>query len=272
MNGLCGGKIAIVSPLPQTTRNRVRGILNAGDVQLVFVDTPGYHASEKKLNKRLMELVISTVAEAEAVLYVVDSVRPFGEEERTLMGILSRSGKPIVAALNKADLPAADREEKKRELAAALPGSELLEISALKGSGLDGLIRVLCGLAPEGERLYPEEYYTDQEPEFRISEIVREKAICHTREEVPHALYVKMEDLEFKEKGRVLWARGFILVERESQKGILVGKGGSVIKKIVSDAEKELAELFPYFVKLDIRVKVDKDWRKNDALLKRLIR
>jgi GTP-binding protein Era len=272
MNGLCGRKIAIVSPLPQTTRNRVRGILNAGETQLVFIDTPGYHASEKKLNKHLMELVTSTVADSDVVLYVVDGVRPFGEEEQALMGIISRSAKPVVVALNKMDIPAAGREERKGVLAAAFPGSSLLEVSALKGSGLDGLIRVLSGLAPEGDMLYPEDYYTDQPPDFRISEIVREKAIGHTREEVPHSLYVKMEDLELRKQGRALWARGFILVERESQKGILVGKGGSVIKKIVSEAEKDLAEIFPYPVKLDIRVKVDKDWRKDDALLKKLIR
>jgi GTP-binding protein Era len=269
---MCGGKIAIVSPLPQTTRNRVRGILNAGGVQIVFVDTPGYHASEKKLNLYLMNLVTSTIAEADMVLYVVDGSRAFGEEERSLIKILSHAGKPLIIALNKVDLSGALRGECKKELAAAFPAAPLVEASALRGEGVEELIRTITGMAPEGDMLYPEDYYTDQTPDFRICEIVREKAIGLTREEVPHALYVKMEDLELKNGGSLLWARGFLMVERESQKGILVGKEGSVIKRIVKEAEAELAEIFPYAVRLDIRVKVDKDWRKNDSLLKKLIR
>jgi GTP-binding protein Era len=272
MNRACGGKIAIVSPLPQTTRNRVRGIMNAGGAQIVFIDTPGYHASERKFNRHLMGLVSSTIAEADMVLYVVDGSRAFGAEERALIGILTRAGKPMIIALNKEDLAGASREACLKELAAAFPKAPLLSVSALKGKGMKALISLLADLAPEGDMMYPEDYYTDQTPDFRIGEIVREKAILHTREEVPHALYVKMEDLEFKEGGRLLNARGFILVERESQKGILVGKAGSVIKKIVKEAQAELAGIFPYTVRLDLRVKVDKDWRKNDALVRKLFR
>ena len=119
--------------------------------------------------------------------------------------------------------------------------------------------------------MYPADYYTDQTPDFRIAEIIREKAIAHTRQEVPHALYVRMEDLEMRDDGATLWARGFILVERESQMGILVGKAGAMIRTIVQEAEAEAREIFPWDVKLDIRVKVDRDWRKRDPLLKKLI-
>jgi GTP-binding protein Era len=269
---MCGGKIAIVSPLPQTTRNRVRGIMNSGDAQIVFIDTPGYHVSEKKLNLLLMDLVTSTIAEADMVLYVVDGSRIFGVEERALIGILGRAAKPLIIALNKADLPVAAREERGKALETAFPGAPLVSVSALKGGGMEELVRALLDSAPDGEMMYPGDYYTDQSPDFRIEEIIREKAILQTREEVPHALYVRMEDLEFREGGSVLWARGFLFVERESQKGILVGKAGSVIKRIVKEAEAELAEIFPYSIRLDLRVKVDKDWRKNDALLRKLIR
>jgi GTP-binding protein Era len=272
VNRACGFKVAIVSPLPQTTRNRVKGIMNSPGVQIVFVDTPGYHASTKKLNTYLMDLVSSTVSEADSVLYVVDGARAFGLEERALIVSLARCGKPLVIALNKADIRSAGRGDCRRELEAAFPKAPLLEVSARTGSGMEGLVQALVEAAPEGDLLYPEDYYTDQTPEFRISEIVREKAIGLTREEVPHALYVRMEDLEMRDGGKTLWARGFLVVERESQKGILVGKAGGVIKKIVSSAQAELAEIFPYAVRLDIRVKVDKDWRKKDVLLKKLIR
>ncbi len=271
LNSMCGAKVSIVSATPQTTRNRVRAIVTRPAGQLVFIDTPGFHLSEKKLNRYLTDLVSSAASEADILLSVVDGTRSFGEEEQALIDKLAPLSKPAVVALNKKDSAGASWEEQRRMLEKGLPGAALLEISGLKGDGVEALIEKLLSLAPEGELLYPEEYYTDQPPDFRISEIIREKAINLTRDEVPHALYVKLEDLEMRDEGRSLWARGFILVERESQKGILVGKGGEKIKRIVRESEAELAELFPYAVRLDIRVKVDKDWRKKDALLRRLI-
>ncbi len=139
------------------------------------------------------------------------------------------------------------------------------------GEGVEEIRDRLFTLAPEGDAMYPPDFYTDQSPDFRISEIVREKAIALTRQEVPHSLYVRMEDLEMRDDGATLWARGFLFVERESQKGILVGKSGDKIKAVVREAERELAEIFPYAVKLDMRVKVDHEWRKKDPLLRRLI-
>ncbi len=272
LNRICGWKVSIVSPVPQTTRNRVRGILTEERGQLVLIDTPGFHLSEKKFNRHLVELMTSALAEVDLALYVVDGTRSFGEEEAALLEVLRGCGKPCVIAFNKADAAAASREVVRDRVTAALTGSPLHEISALKGEGIAELIGTLFTLAPEGDQLYPPEYYTDQPPEFRISEIVREKAINRTRQEVPHALYVRIEDLEMKDGGTYLWARGFICVERDSQKGILVGKAGERIKEIVREAEAELCGLFPYPVRLDIRVKVDKDWRSKSAILKSLIR
>jgi GTP-binding protein Era len=142
----------------------------------------------------------------------------------------------------------------------------------LSGEGLEPLLAALWRLAPEGDPMYPPEYYTDQTPEFRIAEIVREKAMRDLREEVPHALFVHIEDLEMRADNTELWARGFIFVERDSQKGILVGRGGERIRATVRDAEAELAGLFPYAVKLDLRVKVRPKWRRDEALLSRLLR
>jgi GTP-binding protein Era len=272
VNALCGGKVSIVSPVPQTTRNRVRGILTTAAGQIVFIDTPGFHLSEKKLNRYMTDLVTSTIAETDLALYVVDGTRAVGEEERALQEALRRYPRPIVGCLNKADGADATWAEVRAQIETALPGMPLVEISALKETGLDALRERLFSLCPEGDAMYPPDYYTDQTPEFRVSEIVREKAMLQTREEVPHSLYVRMEDLEMRDDGATLWARGFICVERESQKGILVGKGGERIKAIVRDAEKELCEIFPYAVKLDVRVKVDHEWRKRDPLLKKMIR
>lgn len=272
LNALCGGKISIVSPVPQTTRNRVRGILTTDAGQIVFIDTPGFHLSEKKLNRYMTNLVSSTLAETDLSLYVVDGTRAFGGEERALLDALHRAARPVVACLNKADAAGSSWAAVRAEIETALPAVPLLDISALTGAGLDTLRERLFALSPEGDQLYPPDYYTDQTPDFRISEIVREKAMLQTREEVPHALYVRMEDLEMRDDGATLWARGFICVERESQKGILVGKAGDRIKAIVREAERELAEIFPYAVKLDVRVKVDHEWRKRDPLLRKMIR
>jgi GTP-binding protein Era len=271
LNRICGHKISIISPVPQTTRNRVRGICNAAEGQLVFIDTPGFHLSDRKMNLHLTDLVARTLEEAELVLYLVDSTRPPGEEERALVALLAPHAGTTVVGLNKTDLPSARIEDARQALVGALPGERIFPVSALSGAGVPELLGALWKLAPEGQRMYPEDHYTDQNPEFRITEIIREKAILQTREEVPHALYVELSDLEMREQEGLIWARGFLFVERESQKGILVGKGGERIKAIVRAAQEELRELFPYPVQLDLRVKTRPKWRSNERLLRRLI-
>ena len=272
INRLCGAKVSIVSPVPQTTRNRVRGILNRPEGQLVFMDTPGFHLSEKKLNKYLTDLVSVTLGDSDIVLYLVDGTRSVGDEERALLQKIRLTGKPCIAAINKCDRKLFDRKEIRSTISGSLPGATIHEVSALEGGGVEALVAALLAMAPEGDQLYPAEFYTDQDPEFRIAEIVREKAIAQTRAELPHALYVRLEDMEMSGDGERLHVRGFILVERESQKGIVVGRAGDKIRAIVAEAEQELRGIFPYPVDLDIRVKVDKDWRKRDPLLKKMIR
>jgi GTP-binding protein Era len=271
INRICGQKVSIITPVPQTTRNRVRGIYSCQLGQLVFVDTPGFHLSEKKINLHLKELAVRTLSEVEIILYLIDVSRPPGDEERALMDLLRDFEEKVVVGLNKIDVAEGYMEETRAELNQSLGHAPIRPISALTGKDVDALLDVIWERAPEGERMYPEDYYTDQSPEFRISEIIREKAILQTRQEVPHSLFVDISDMEMNEGDSYLWVRGFIYVERESQKGIVVGKGGEKIRSIVRSAEQDCNKLFPYRVKLDIRVKTRPKWRKDEGLLKKLI-
>jgi GTP-binding protein Era len=275
VNLLCGEKVAIVSAVPQTTRNAIRGIVNRPEGQLIFVDTPGRHDSGKKLNKKLMEVADRAVRDAELVLYMLDASRAPGDEEKSIAEFLARIGvKNLVIAINKTDMKSADCEAAEEFLRGHfpdLPSSRLFKISALKNEGAEDLLSCLFEIAPEGDPLYPEEYYTDQDLNFRIAEIIREKAINRLREELPHSLYVEVADAELMEAEQKLWVRAFIITERESQKGMVVGKGGAMIKSIRQAAQKDLNRILDWKVELDLRVKTAKDWRHNDQVLRRLI-
>ena len=277
VNLMCGRKLAIVSPVPQTTRNAVRGILTGPGGQLVFIDTPGLHISEKKLNKKLMDVAGKALEDCDLVLYVLDASRAPGPEEEAVASLLKERQQTIAAAINKTDAPAA--EPKKlvsflEENLPELPPSRRFEISCYKKEGIGPLTECLFELAPQGEAHYPGEYYTDQEVSFRISEIIREKAMLRLREELPHSIYVEVADLEIRKdpaagKDR-LWIRAFIIAERESQKGMIVGKGGEMIKAIGQAARKELNSIFDWKVDLDLRVKTGRDWRHNDRVIKKI--
>ncbi|CEM61187.1 GTPase Era [Treponema phagedenis] len=275
LNTACGEKVSIVSDIPQTTRNAVRGIVNTNKGQIVFIDTPGYHASEKKFNKQLQEITCAKLAEADAILYLVDSSKEFGVEEESICALLSTLQNKIVIGLNKVDLPEAKPQLLTVNITnrlSEIPLNRFIQISAEKDQKINELLSCLMTLLPEGEPLYPPDFYTDQDPAFRITEIIREQAILHTREEVPHALYVGIEDLEMKKDGKVLWCRAFIAVDREGQKAMLIGKDAAVIKNIRITAIRTLRKIFPYKIDLDIRVKVDKNWRRKEQLVKNLLK
>lgn len=272
LNRMSGHKISIVAPVPQTTRNKVRGIVTREKGQLVFLDTPGFHASDRKFNLYMKELVTSALEEVDLVLYVVDAVRPAGDEERAVMALLKAFSGKTVIALNKIDADEARPARTEALLSAEFPGTRIVRTSAVTGDGVDTLVETLFEAAPEGDLLYPEDFYTDQDPEFRASEIIREKAFLAVRQEVPHSLYVEIADMEMRDREEKLWIRAFITVERESQKGILVGKGGEKIREIRISAQRELSEIFPYRVHLDLRVKVNPKWRRDDRLLRKLVR
>ncbi|MCL2264873.1 MAG: GTPase Era [Treponema sp.] len=289
LNKICGEKVAIVSKVPQTTRNAIRGIVNRSEGQLVFIDTPGRHSSEKKMNKKLMEVSHKALQESDLVLYVLDASRAPGQEEDEITVLLSALAEKTVIAVNKMDAHGADFNRAEEYIIKSFKNisckpqdtdssgndkvkkAYIFGISASTGQGIDELLDTLFVLAPEGQPLYDEEYYTDQQTEFRIAEIIREQAINRLRQELPHSLYVDIADLEFSEESSRLWVRAFIIVERESQKGMVVGKGGEMIKAIRLGSLKNLKQIFDWKIDLDLRVKTGKDWRHNDYTLKKII-
>ena len=282
VNQICGEKVSIVSAVPQTTRNAIRGIINREQGQLVFIDTPGRHKSEKKFNKKLTDISGRAVDDSDIMLYVVDASRLPGPEEAEVAALLAPRADRTIAAINKIDIAGDNCGGIYEFLGQALPGmgrDRCFEVSAKDNIGIEALLAALYDIAPEGEAFYSEEFYTDQEVEFRIAEIIREQAVNRLRQELPHALYVEIADVEFNGKdtpreneprNSKLWVRAFIVVERESQKGMVVGKGGTMIKAIRLAALKELSNIFDWKIELDLRVKTGKDWRHNDRILKRL--
>ena len=273
LNTASGEKVSIVSAIPQTTRNAIRGIVNTTKGQIVFIDTPGYHKSEKKLNLKLQEIAKIRLEEGDAVLYLIDLSREFGEEEKNICSLLIPLQNKTVIGLNKADLKSSKADLVKKELLSLLPDipqERIFEISALKDKGINEILSLLIELLPEGEALYPEDIYTDQDVVFRITEIIREQAILHTREEIPHALYAGVEDAEMRKNGKELWVRAFLYVEKESQKAMLIGKGAAVIKSIRIKSMAELRKIFPYKVQLDLQVRVNKNWRQKDRIIQKI--
>ena len=275
LNAACQENVSIVSPIPQTTRNAIRGIVNTSLGQLVFVDTPGYHKSEKKLNLILQQTAKDQLEGADAVLYLIDSTREGGEEEALIADLVRPYAQKTIVAINKCDAPGSSPMACRSFVGQALPelpAGRVLEISAKTDEGVEDLLRALYAIAPAQPNLYPEGFYTDQEVEFRIAEVIRGEAINRLEQEIPHAIYVDIADAEFKNEGKKLWVRAFLCVERESQKGIVIGKGASMIKTIRAESLKKLSEIFEYKIDLDLQVKVDKNWRQKDDRLSRLLK
>lgn len=275
LNSLAGAKVSIVSPVPQTTRNAIRGIVNRPKGQLVFIDTPGYHDSDKKLNLLLKGIAKDRLPEADCILYLIDASREAGPEEASIIQLLAKSADKLVIGINKVDRQDARPDMVRLFLEKELPGvshDRIVELSAGTGKNTGVLLDAVYLVVPEGEAMYPEEYYTDQDVDFRIAEIIREKAILNTRQEIPHALYVEIADMEMKRNGKELWVRAFIVVERETQKAMVIGKGASMIKKIRTEAKDEMKKIFDYYIRLDLQVRVHKNWRQKDPVLGRLMK
>ncbi len=274
LNTASGEPVSIVSPLPQTTRNAIRGIVNTSLGQLVFVDTPGYHLSEKKMNLKMQSLTQDQLDSADAILYVIDTTRPCGDEDRLITRLLEKYESKVVVALNKTDDKQSKAEEARLFVGFELPNlprERIHEISAKNDQGINEVLKSLYDLAPVAPQLYPEEYYTDQEVDFRIAEVIREQAINRLQQEIPHSIYVNIADMEMKNPN-LLWVRAFLCVEKESQKGIVIGKGASLIKTIRLESLKQLRKIFDYKIDLDLQVKVDKNWRQKDNRLTKLIK
>jgi len=274
LNTACQEPVSIVSPIPQTTRNAIKGIVNTSFGQLVFIDTPGYHDSEKKLNLRLRNVTETQLDDIDCVLYVVDSTRPTGEEEVHTANLLKKLQSKTVVAINKTDLPVSKPLPVRQFIAENLPdipSDRILEMSAEKDIGINEVLKALYSISPEGEPMYDEELYTDQDLTFRICEVIRGEAINRLAQEIPHAVYVEVADVEHRNEGKKLWIRAFLCVERDSQKGIVIGKGASKIKEIRMAAARKLSEIYIQKIDLDLQVKVDKNWRQRDYTINKLI-
>lgn len=275
VNRIVGHKVSIISSRPQTTRSTIRGVRTyfgadgEPEWQMVLVDTPGLHRPRTELGTRLNRLVYGSLAEADAVIFVLDATGPIGPGDRLIAERLEEAETPVVVALNKVD--AASRAEVLSQLAAAgeWDFGAYVPISALEGAGVDDLIGEVVSLLPEGPLYYPPDQWSDQPESVVISEIIREKFLERLREELPHSLLVRVEDIEERDDG-LLTIYADVIVERKSQKGIVIGKGGSLLKVAGSEARAELEALFGTKVNLQLQVTVEKDWQRRPVLLDRL--
>lgn len=274
LNTACQEEVSIVSPIPQTTRNAIKGIVNTSYGQLIFIDTPGYHDSDKKLNLRLRNVTESQLDDIDCVLYVIDSTREPGEEEVHTAELLKKLQTKTVVAINKTDSnqskPAVIRKFVSEQLP-EIPADRIYEMSAEKDIGINEVLKALYSISPVGAPIYDEEVYTDQDLTFRICEVIRGEAINRLEQEIPHAVYVEVADVEHRNEGKKLWIRAFLCVERESQKGIVIGKGASMIKQIRMASIRKLSEIYIQKIDLDLQVKVDKNWRQRDYTINKLV-
>jgi GTP-binding protein Era len=269
LNRLVGQKIAIVTAKPQTTRNRIQGIVTRPEGQIVFIDTPGLHEAETALGRQMMQEVAAALEGIDVLLLMVDASRALPQADELLLERAERFRGKTILALNKVDrvpkpklLPLIDAFQK------AFPFSAIVPISAIKGSGCDELLGEILRLLPEGEPYFPEDQVTDQPERFLAAEIVREKAIQVMYHEVPYALAVFVE--KFEESPRLLRIEATMNVERDTQKKILIGHKGEMLKKIGTEARKELEEIFGVKVYLGLFVKVAPDWRENPQKVREL--
>ena len=266
VNRLVGQKVVIVSNKPQTTRNRILAVVARPGAQLLLFDTPGIHKPRHEMNRRMVETAVRSVGRGDIVLWLVEAGEPPGAGDRFVRDVLAKAGRPVILALNKIDrvtrpliLPAIDAYKDLLEF------SEIVPVSALKGDNVDRLEEVLLGHLPEGPALYPEDYLTDQPERFFVAEIVRERILHHTRQEIPYASGVVIES--FKEEERLVRIHAVVFVERDSQKGILIGKGGSMLKVIGTEARRQIEEFLGTRIYLGLFVKVRSGWRESEQIL-----
>ena len=269
VNALVGSKVAITSPRPQTTRNTIRGVLNTDEAQLILVDTPGLHRPRTALGERLNRLVEGSLAEADAVVFVLDATGEIGPGDRLIADRLAgRAGRTVVV-VNKVDAAGPDRITEQLAEAGEWDFAAYVPLSALEGQNLAPLVAEVVALLPEGPAYFPPDMQTDQPEEFLFSEIIREKFLARLREELPHSLAVVIEETEEQDNG-VMRISARLVVERDSQKGIVIGRGGSLLKTAGSEARHEIETILGARVFLDLRVRVEKDWQQRPSIIDRL--
>jgi len=269
VNALVGSKVAIVSSRPQTTRNTIRGVLTSDEAQLVFVDTPGLHRPRTALGERLNRLVEGTLSEADAVVLVLDATQKIGPGDRLIAGRLGSAGSRTVVVVNKTDVAAPQAVADALAEAGEWDFEAYVPLSALERENLEPVVEELTALLPEGPVYFPEGTVTDQPEELLVAELIREKFLARLRDELPHSLAVVIEDMEEQENG-VLRIAARLVVERDSQKGIVIGKGGALIKEAGTEARTEIEALLGTKVFLDLRARVEKGWQQRPGMIERL--
>ncbi len=269
LNRLVGSKLAIVSEKPQTTRHQIRGVLTLGDAQIVFVDTPGFHKPKDFLGDQLNVNVKRALGDVDVVVFLVDGKAGIGRGDEFVAAEIRKSQAKAILAINKVDRLGPDELERQLEKARTL-GSfmDVVAISATHGTNLDELIRSVAVLLPPGPKYYPDEEVSDQPLEVMVAELIREKVLQLTREEVPHSVGVEVESIQKRKRRKLYDIEGSIVVERDSQKGIIIGKSGALLKEIGSLAREDVQELLGAQVYLSLKVKVRKDWRKDERSLR----
>lgn len=274
VNKMVGSKVAITSSRPQTTRNAIRGVVTGPDseepeYQVVLVDTPGLHRPKTELGTRLNAVVYRALGEADAVLFLIDATMPVGPGDRLIAERLSKAGAEVIVVVNKTDK--AKRGDVIEQLAVAgdWDFASYVPISAKDGDGIEDLLGEVVSRLPEGPLYYPEGMTSDRPESFIISELIREKFLDRLREELPHSLVVRVDDIEQRDDGLVDISAE-IVVERSSQKGIVIGKGGSLLQTAGTEAREDLERLLGARVNLRLHVSVEKDWQRRPQLLDRL--
>jgi GTP-binding protein Era len=274
LNAILGEKVSIVSNVPQTTRHQIRGIHTDERGQIVFIDTPGLHTGRDKLDKYMNRASLGSIDGVDAVIHMVDASEKTGQEEQHVISRLNKCGKPIIVGLNKIDITKGKfvpEYIKLWEETCGVPMTEmkdliLFPISALKGTNVKKLVDLLFEQMPQGPLLYPEDTITDFPKRMAMADLIREKLFLLMREEIPHSIAVVIEGVQPK-RGKVLHIRAAILVERESQKEIVIGRGGAILKQVGSEARKDLEELVDSKVFLELFVKSSSNWREDYSTL-----
>ncbi|WP_028549234.1 GTPase Era [Paenibacillus sp. UNC451MF] len=270
MNQVIGQKIAIMSDKPQTTRNKIHGVYTTNDSQIVFLDTPGIHKPQSKLGDYMMKIAESSLSEVDAVLFLIDVVEGLGGGDRFIIENLKRIKTPVILVMNKIDqvqpeqlLPVITAYKDLYDFA------EIVPISAIKGNNVNTLLEQVTKYLPEGPQYYPADQVTDHPEQFVCAELIREKILHLTREEIPHSIAVAIEDMKVEANGLV-HISAVIYVERDSQKGIIIGKKGALLKEVGQKARQDIEALLGSKTFLELWVKVKKDWRNQERVLRDL--
>lgn len=271
LNQMLGEKIVITSDKPQTTRNRIKGIHNIPGAQIIFIDTPGIHRAKSLLNRYMVDEALASIRDVDLILFLVEADCPAVSQETQILELLSEVRTPVILVLNKIDLVVKERLlERIAGYALLYPFKEIVPVSALSGDGVGRLVECVFASLPEGPFYFPDDILSDVPERFLVAEIIREKIFRLTRDEVPYSVAVEVESFKERPDGTLIAIAAAIIVERDSQKGIIIGKKGAMLKKIGMEARREIEQLLDARVFLELFVKVRRDWSEDPRLLKEM--